>query len=124
MSDNEGEKKSGYRLELASSSRAKCKGPVPCKGTAIGKGELRMGSIVDFRGNTSYAWRHWGCVTPQVIANMKKSFDDAADLDGYDELPAAQQEKVTKAWAEGRVADEDIPDSARKPGGGDGEEDE
>lgn len=98
MSDNEGGKKSGYRLEYASSGRAKCTGeptssslrpilrtliiiafyaspsrPRPetvrlfqvinvsgfysrsrrCKGTAIGKGELRFGSLVDFRGNTS-----------------------------------------------------------------------
>ena len=98
MSDNEGGKKSGYRLEYASSARAKCNGeptsssllpilhtlnhiafhasfsrPRPeavcpskivyvsgfysrsrrCKGTAIGKGELRFGSLVDFRGNTS-----------------------------------------------------------------------
>ena len=98
MSDTEGGKKSGYRLEYASSSRAKCNGEPTfsplrptshtsvltafhaspsrhrpqavrlfevvyapdfssrsrrCKGTQIGKGELRFGSLVDFRGNTN-----------------------------------------------------------------------
>lgn len=74
MSGDEGgsTKKSGYRLEYASSARAKCKGthssitttnlnlnftpfigPKPCAGTPITKGELRIGSIVDFKGNTS-----------------------------------------------------------------------
>lgn len=93
MSDNEGAtKKSGYRLEYASSARAKCKGVFgltlspqsrrdvdffsfykgakPCTGkkvsnacmkssymgflgTPIPKGTLRVGSIVDFRGNTN-----------------------------------------------------------------------
>lgn len=70
---------------------------------------------VDFRGNTSFAWRHWGCVTPRIIENMKKNFDSATELDGFDELPAEDQAKVEKAWEEGHVADEDIPDSARKP---------
>lgn len=98
MSDNEGSKKSGYRLEYASSGRAKCTGECEssytqlltaililtafyasssrhrsqtvrlhqvvaivyqnsrsrrCKGTPIGKGELRFGSVVDFQGKTS-----------------------------------------------------------------------
>ncbi|KLO15210.1 zf-PARP-domain-containing protein [Schizopora paradoxa] len=125
MSDDEGgaTKKSGYRLEYASSARAKCKGPKPCSGTAIAKGQLRLGTIVDFRGNTSFAWRHWGCTTSKQIANMKKSFENAADLDGYDELRQEDQEKIDKAWEDGEVADEDIPESARKPEK-DGDDDE
>lgn len=46
---------------------------------------------------------------------MKKSFDSATELDGFDELPAEDQAKVEKAWEEGHVADDDIPESARKP---------
>ena len=98
MSDNEGGKKSVYRLEYASIGRSKCTGeryltiPSPftrtpvltvfhasssrhrtqtvrvnqvvmvvhyfsrlhrCKGTPIGKGELRFGSLIDFQGKTS-----------------------------------------------------------------------
>jgi len=113
MSDGEGGKKSGYRLEYASSARAKCKGPKPCAGTAIGKGELRVGSLVDFKGNTSFSWRHWGCTTNKIIENMKKNFEDASELDGYEDLRPEDQEKVNKAWEDGQVADEDIPESAR-----------
>jgi len=117
MSDEETKKGGGYRLEYASSGRAKCKGPKPCSGTAIGKGELRFGSQVDFRGNVSFAWRHWGCVTPAIITNMKQSFEDADELDGFDDLKDKDKERIRKAWEEGKVADEDIPESAR--GGGD-----
>ena len=69
------------------------------------------------------AWRHWGCVTPKIITNMKKSFEEADELDGFDELNADDQAKISKAWETGHVADEDIPESARKPEG-DGDEDD
>ncbi|KAH9943531.1 zf-PARP-domain-containing protein [Amylocystis lapponica] len=124
MSDTGDDKKSGYRLEYAPSARGKCKGPKPCQGTAIGKGELRVGSLVDFRGNSSFSWRHWGCVTETLIKNMKKSFEDPDDLDGFDELSGDDQEKIRKAWEEGHVADEDIPESARKSGNEDEEEED
>ncbi|KAI0088892.1 hypothetical protein BDY19DRAFT_946638 [Irpex rosettiformis] len=124
MSDDEGgSKKSGYRLEYATSARAKCKGPKPCSGTPITKGELRFGSLVDFRGNTSFSWRHWGCVTNKIITNMKKSFDEADELDGFDELSEEDQDRIRKAWQDGHVADEDIPDTARKPEKDEEEED-
>ena len=55
---------------------------------------------------------------------MKKSFEEADELDGFDELNEQDQEKVRKAWEEGHVADEDIPDSARKPAGEEEDEDE
>lgn len=70
------------------------------------------------------AWRHWGCVTPKIITNMKKSFEEASELDGFEDLRVEDQEKITKAWEDGHVADEDIPDSARKPEGDEGDEDE
>jgi hypothetical protein len=54
---------------------------------------------------------------------MKKSLDEASDLDGYDTLNAEDKEKVDKAWIDGHVADEDIPESAKKPAGEEGEED-
>ena len=65
------------------------------------------------------AWRHWGCTTPTIIINMKKSFSSADELDGFDELQPADQEKVRQAWDDGHVADEDIPETARKPEGED-----
>lgn len=70
------------------------------------------------------AWRHWGCVTPKIIDNMKKSFNEASELDGFEDMKEEDQERISKAWEDGHVADEDIPDTARKPEGEDGEEDE
>ena len=51
---------------------------------------------------------------------MKKSFDSASDLDGYDDLNDDDKAKVDLAWENGKVADEDIPESAKKAD--DGEE--
>lgn len=68
-------------------------------------------------------WRHWGCVTSQILANFKKSFDRADELDGFEELKAVDKERVRKAWEDGKVADEDIPASAQV-GGGDQDEDD
>jgi len=123
MSDTE-EKKSGYRLEYAKNNRAKCKGPKPCNGTVLDKGTLKLGSLVDFRGHTSFSWRHWGCTTAAIITNFKKSFSQADELDGFDELQPADQDKIRKAWEDGNVADEDIPETARKAQGDDGADEE
>ncbi|KAG6899853.1 hypothetical protein C0993_006197 [Termitomyces sp. T159_Od127] len=91
------EKPSGYRLEYASSARAKCKG---------------------------IAWRHWGCTTTKILENMKKSFSSSSELDGYDDLRPEDKAKVDAAWEAGHVADEDIPESAKKPAGQENEDDE
>ena len=53
---------------------------------------------------------------------MKKSFGEGSELDGYEDLQPEDQDKVVKAWQDGHVADEDIPDSARKPAGEEGAE--
>lgn len=55
---------------------------------------------------------------------MKNSFDEADELDGFEDLNDDDQEKIRKAWGEGKVADEDIPDTARKADGEDDEEEE
>ncbi|CAE7154174.1 unnamed protein product, partial [Rhizoctonia solani] len=115
MSDDEGSKKqTGYRLEYAPSNRAKCSGPKPCSGSPITKGELRLGTLIEYNGNRSFKWRHWGCTTARILSNFKNQFDDADGLDGFEELNHEDQERVRKAWAEGHVADEDIPATARK----------
>ena len=87
----------------------------PCKDhyTLLGLHAL----IMLFLPLTFSAWRHWGCTTPKIIANMHKQFESAADLDGYEALKPEDQAKVDKAWEEGHVADEDIPETARKPEG-------
>lgn len=70
------------------------------------------------------AYRHWGCVTSKILSNMKNSFDEAEELDGFEDLNDEDQERVKKAWAEGHVAPEDIPESARKADGEVSEEEE
>jgi hypothetical protein len=61
------------------------------------------------------AWRHWGCVTPKILDNVKKSIGEAAEIDGYEELNDEDKARVVTAWEEGHVADADIPDTAKKP---------
>ena len=46
---------------------------------------------------------------------MKNSFGEGSELDGYEDLRPEDQAKVIKAWQDGHVAEEDIPESARKP---------
>ena len=36
---------------------------------------------------------------------MKKSFESASDLDGFDEVSEDNQEKLNSAWESGEVAD-------------------
>ncbi|PFH47702.1 hypothetical protein AMATHDRAFT_151459 [Amanita thiersii Skay4041] len=112
------EKPTGYRVEYASTARAKCKGPKPCSGIVIAKQQLRFGTLVDFRGNQSFTYRHWGCVTPKIIEKMKSQFNDPSELDGYDELRPEDQERISTAFEEGHVAEEDIPETAKKEGAG------
>lgn len=54
------------------------------------------------------AWRHWGCVTPKIISNVKKSFSAASDLDGFEDLNSEDQAKITKAFNDGKVAEADV----------------
>ena len=70
------------------------------------------------------SWRHWGCVTAKIITNMKNSFNDADELDGFDDLQDDDQDRVKKAWEDGRVAAEDVPETAKKADGGDEDEDD
>lgn len=53
---------------------------------------------------------------------MKKSIPEGSELDGYDALRPEDQAKIVQAWQEGHVADEDIPETARKPAGEDGKD--
>lgn len=56
---------------------------------------------------------------------MKAKFSGPDDLDGFEDLREEDQERVRSAWVDGRVADEDIPPTARKPAdAANGEDDE
>jgi hypothetical protein len=69
-------------------------------------------------------WRYWGCVTGRQLEHLLDKFDGPSDLDGYEDLSEADWAKISKARADGHVADEDVPGSARKTeeeAGNDGE---
>jgi len=71
--------------------------------------------------HTCSVWRHWGCVTPKIISNIKNSVGDVEDLDGFDDLKDDDKDRLRHAFEEGKVADADIPATARKPTDDEGE---
>ncbi|KKZ67787.1 hypothetical protein EMCG_06553 [[Emmonsia] crescens] len=100
-----------YRIEEASTGRAGCKNK-ECqeKKEKILKGELRLGSWIDTENFQSWAWKHWGCVTPRQIASIQDIVGDEKDctlIDGYDEISAENQEKFREAVEQGHVSDSD-----------------
>ncbi|KAG8837816.1 hypothetical protein FRC18_007854 [Serendipita sp. 400] len=102
-------------IEYSPSSRAACRGPRPCQGTKIGKGELRLGEPTENMfsdGGVSYKYRHWGCVTPYLLRNIRVS-GGARGLEGFTRLKIEDQHKVTDAVANGKIDPADIPPSAQ-----------
>ncbi|EOD48938.1 putative zf-parp-type zinc finger protein [Neofusicoccum parvum UCRNP2] len=100
---------SGYRVEVSPNKRAGCKNS-ECKnaGIKIQKGELRFATMVTIQEQQSWAYKHWGCTTPKVIANVKEFIDgDLTMIDGYEDLPEDMQAKLDTAFAQGHVDDED-----------------
>lgn len=55
-------------------------------------------------GNSAFQWRHWGCTTAKQFENMKGSFDEAEELDGFEDLKPEDQERVKKAFEVGHGA--------------------
>ncbi|KAK3619542.1 hypothetical protein LTR56_004408 [Elasticomyces elasticus] len=113
-----------YRLEIAKGGQAGCQA-TQCKtaGTKIAKGEVRQGVLVTIKEHTSWKWRHWGCITPQVIANwMEVSQGDMDLVDGYDTLPDEVQAKVRRAFEQGHIDDDDWNGDVEmnRPGAGTG----
>jgi len=56
-------------------------------------------------------------VTSKIISNIKEKYGEASEIDGFEDLQPEDQERVTKAVEEGEVAQEDIPDTAKKAEG-------
>ncbi|KXL47114.1 hypothetical protein M433DRAFT_152997 [Acidomyces richmondensis BFW] len=98
-----------YRLEISPNNRATCSA-TQCKkeGVKIKKGEIRQAVLVPFQDHQSWKYRHWGCVTPEVLHNWWENAEKNLDLiDGYDTLPFEVQERVKNALEQGHVDDED-----------------
>ncbi|KAK2738388.1 hypothetical protein FQN57_007065 [Myotisia sp. PD_48] len=102
-----------YRVEEASTGRATCKNKeCQVEKEHIPKGELRLGSWVETEQFQSWAWKHWGCVTPKQVATIQELVGENGDydmslLDGFDELSTENQEKIREATMQGHVADSD-----------------
>jgi len=92
-----------FKLEYASSSRSKCK---VCS-ESIGKDFFRIGEEVDFRGNKTLKWSHWGCLTEATVALLKKSYGEPTEIDGFSTIKDGEQEKVKRAWEEGEIPEDD-----------------
>ncbi|KAG8966546.1 hypothetical protein FRC05_002619 [Tulasnella sp. 425] len=88
--------------------------------------ELNMPAATEYSAKgTNRSFGVIGAASPQIFKNIKeKGLEEAKDLDGYDELKPEDQAKLDKAWEEEKVADEDIPETARKPAGEEGEDDD
>ncbi|KIJ45019.1 hypothetical protein M422DRAFT_251674 [Sphaerobolus stellatus SS14] len=126
MSDEDTKKPGGYRLEYASSGRAKCKDKYCTNSlTTLIVGLILVclftAQAMQWNYHRESAWRHWGCVTPKILSNIASSLNSADDLDGFEDLKDEDKERVRKAVEEGKVADEDVPESAKKTDA-DGEE--
>lgn len=99
----------GYRIELAPNQRATCKN-TECKnaGVKILKGEVRFATMITINEHSSWTYKHWGCVTPKVIGNVKEYIaGDMSMLDGFEELPEDLQVEIEKAFEQGHVDDAD-----------------
>lgn len=112
-----------YRIEVSPNNRAGCK-DTECKkrGDKITKGMIRLGSWVEINEHGSWAWKHWGCVSGQQLANIRELCDqgdevyDCDAIDGFEELNDHPdvQEKVRRCVKQGFIDPEDFKGDPEK----------
>ncbi|EMD30973.1 hypothetical protein CERSUDRAFT_120235 [Gelatoporia subvermispora B] len=100
-----------HMLEYSRSSRAKCHGPAPCKGSAIDLGLLRYGQVKSGPYGETVEWRHWGCVTPHILASLAAA--GLERIQGFTSLRPEDQAKVRLAAGLRRIDPADVPESAK-----------
>ncbi|KAI0675019.1 SNF2 family N-terminal domain-containing protein [Trametes maxima] len=98
-------------FEYSKSSRATCHGPAPCKGSSIELGSLRYGQVKNGRFGETVEWRHWGCVTPDILA--KFAMVKLENIPGFTDLYPADQSKIRLAVSLRRIDPDDVPPSAK-----------
>ncbi|TCD63046.1 hypothetical protein EIP91_006059 [Steccherinum ochraceum] len=103
----------GHLIEYSKSSRAACHGSPPCKGTPIGIGELRYGKVTQGPYGMTVEWRHWGCVTHDILVQLART--GLETISGFTSLSHEDQSKIRLAVGLRRVDPEDIPASAKAP---------
>lgn len=95
-----------YLIELAKSSRSKCKAKAKCanyngdlESTIIAKDDVRFGSQYDLKsGGTATSWTHVNCVTPKVLQNVLNVHGKVQDIPGFSQLSTPLQEHVQKRF--------------------------
>jgi hypothetical protein len=89
--------------------------PLTLPGTKIQKGEIRFGTVVEIQGNTSFQWRHFECITPKQVANLKADLGSMSELDGYEDLPKSDQTRFDRLWEEGKVSEDEAMSRGHDP---------
>ncbi|GJE94457.1 SNF2 family N-terminal domain-containing protein [Phanerochaete sordida] len=102
-----------HMLEYSKSSKAPCHGPPPCKGTPIELGGLRYGEVTFGEYGETVKWRHWGCVSPDILAKLAQT--KLERVPGFSNLRPEDQAKVRMAVGKRRIDPADVPASAKPP---------
>ncbi|KAI0702988.1 SNF2 family N-terminal domain-containing protein [Cerioporus squamosus] len=100
-------------FEYSKSSRATCHGPAPCKGSPIELGSLRYGQVSAGKYGETVEWRHWGCVTPDILTKLAAV--KLETVPGFSNLYPADQNKIRIAVSLRRVDSADVPATAKDP---------
>ncbi|KAI0743822.1 SNF2 family N-terminal domain-containing protein [Daedaleopsis nitida] len=100
-------------FEYSKSSRATCHGPPPCQGSPIELGSLRYGKVTTSQYGETVEWRHWGCVTPDILTQLAAVRIET--VPGFSNLYPADQGKIRLAVSLRRVDSADIPSTAKDP---------
>lgn len=103
----------GHVLGYSKSTRAKCHGPPPCKNSSMRPGSLRYGRTTTdaTTGTETVEWRHWGCVTPDILRQIALARLDT--ISGFNDLNPSDQQKIRIAVSLGRIDPADVPPTAR-----------
>ncbi|KAG1766956.1 SNF2 family N-terminal domain-containing protein [Suillus occidentalis] len=97
-----------HSIDYTRSTRSVCKGPAPCNGSPIPVGSLRYGQLVPGEYGETVAWRHWGCVNPDILRSI--ALVDQSAIVGFH---PEDQTKVRRAIANERVDPADVPLTAK-----------
>ncbi|CAA7259081.1 unnamed protein product [Cyclocybe aegerita] len=99
-----------HAVGYSKSVRAKCHAPPPCKDTLMPVGTLRYGRTLSNELGETVEWRHWGCVTPQILVELAAVPEKS--INGFETLKPADQQKIKLAISLRRIDPADIPASA------------
>ncbi|KAL1673766.1 SNF2 family N-terminal domain-containing protein [Schizophyllum commune] len=102
---------SSHVFGYSKSTRAKCHGQPPCKGSPMAPGSLRYGQLKTTNLGENVEWRHWGCITPVILAQLSNVNLEA--IEGFKDLQAHDRHKIREAVRLRRIDPADVPPNAR-----------